>query len=225
MAEMMRTVLRCSRATVLFLVTVWCFYGLRLGVESLYGEQAALSLFVIRFSHLEYVWTWMTAPLGHTNLAHLIANSIFALYIIPPVERVLGPVKTVLLYLASGALCAVVGTVLVVFVRMPFLADVTATGGIGSSIGLFVLLGLSLHQYWSSQNPPLAQNGIEIKNSTFFGVLLALSLGGVVFDIWRKSVEFSFPGLGHHYHAVGLVLGAAVSMVLSTQRDEAESRR
>ncbi|ADD07683.1 Rhomboid family protein (plasmid) [Natrialba magadii ATCC 43099] len=210
-------VLRRSQATVLFLVTVWVLYGLRLGIESLYGKEIALSLFAVHFSHLEYVWTWVTAPLGHGNLAHLLFNSWLALFIIPPVERVLGTTKTGVAYIVGGALCAIIGTVLVVFVRLPFLPDATTSGGIGSSIGLFVLLGLSLRHYWSYQNPPLAESGIDMKNSTFFSILLVISLGGVVFDIWRKSVGLAFPGLGHHYHAVGLVLGALISDVISIQ--------
>ncbi|AFZ74296.1 rhomboid family intramembrane serine protease [Natronobacterium gregoryi] len=209
---MSRTLQR-SRVTVLFLVIVWLFYGLRLGVESIYGEEFVLSLFVVRFSHLEYVWTWVTAPLGHGNFAHLLFNSMLALYLIPPVERALGPAKTSVAYIVGGALCAVIGTVLVVLVRVPFLSDATATGGLGSSIGLFVLWGLSLRHYWSHRNPPLAESGIIVKNSTLFGILLVISLGGIAFDIWRKSAGVPFPGLGHHYHAVGLVLGAMMSEV------------
>lgn len=208
-----------SRVTVLFLVIVWLFYGVTLGVESIYGEEAAVSLFVVHFSQLEYVWTWITAPLGHSNLPHLLFNSILALYIIPPVERDLGPSKTSIVYLIGGAVCAVVGTVLVVFARMPFLTDATDAGGIGSSIGLFVLVGLSLRYYWSYQNPVLAGIGISIKNSTLFSMLFVGSLGGVVFDIWRMSVGFSFPGLGHHYHAVGLILGALLSEGVSLQQN------
>lgn len=213
--------LRRSRVTVLFLVIFWLFYGLRLIVESIYGDEVALSLFVIHFSHLEFVWTWITAPFGHGNLAHLLFNSILALYIIPPVERNLGPTQTSLAYILGGAVCAVIGTLLVVFVRLPFLPTATEAGGIGSSIGLFVLLGLTLRHYWSHKNPPLAEFGINVKNSTLFVVLLIGSLGGIVFDIWRISAEFSFPGLGHHYHAVGLVLGALVAerMALSKNKN------
>lgn len=209
--------LQQSRATVLFLVIVWLFYGARLGVESIYGEEVVFSLFVVQFSDLEYIWTWITAPLGHGNLAHLLLNSMLALYIIPPVERDLGTVKTSTVYLLGGAACAVTGTVLITFVRMPFLSDVTDIGGLGSSIGLFVLLGLSLRRYWSSQNPLLAEIGISIKNSTLFGILLIGSFVGIVFDIWRISIELSFPGLGHHYHVVGLILGALISEGVSTQ--------
>lgn len=212
--------LRQSQVTVLFLVIVWLFFGLRLGIESIYGEEAVLALFVVRFSHVEYAWTWVTAPLGHGNLTHLLFNSMLALFIIPPVERELGRNKTGVAYIVGGALCAVIGTVLVAFVRLPFLTDATDVGGIGSSIGLFVLLGITLRQYWSYQSPLLARTGIALRNATLFGVLFVGSLGGIVFDIWRQSVEFSFPGLGHHYHAVGLLIGAAIIESVSVQQND-----
>lgn len=211
--------LRRYRVTALFLVTVWLLYAVRLSVEFIYDEELALSLFTVHFSNLEYVWTWITAPLGHGNLAHLIFNTMLALYIIPPIERDFGPTKTTVIYIIGGATCAVIGTVLVVFVRMPFLSNATDVGGVGSSIGLFVLLGLTLRQYWSHQNPPFADIGINIENSTLFAVLLIGSVGGIVFDIWRIWAGFPFPGLGHHYHAVGLVLGALIMEMAPLQKD------
>lgn len=46
--------------------------------------------------------------------------------------------------------------------------------------------------------------------------LLAVSIAGVVFDVWRLLVGFPAPGLGHAYHAVGLVIGWTITTTSHT---------
>ncbi|WP_226007897.1 rhomboid family intramembrane serine protease [Natrinema salinisoli] len=205
--------LRESPATIGFLTLVWSLYGIRLLVESRVGHGVASSVFVVQYTNLEYVWTWFTAPFGHVNVVHLLVNSLLALYIIPESERTFGFKTTGVGFVLGGAMTAVLGTVFVGMVRSPFLTAVSASG-MGSSMGLFVLLGMILERYRSYRVPIRGIRRLRIRNSTYFVVLLLVSLFGVGFDIWREVTEFSFPGLGHGYHVVGLLIGWAFSRLL-----------
>lgn len=96
---------------------------------------------------------------------------------------------------------------LVAIVREPFLADAGGVAGIGSSMGLFVLVGMVLERYRSASTAIRGLDRFGIRNRTVFATLLAASLLGVAFDVWRELAGLPIPGLGHHYHVVGLLVG------------------
>lgn len=98
----MRSRIRDSPATIAFLVTVWTAYLLRSTVTALYGGDVAGSVFVVQYSGLERVWTWFLAPVGHSNLAHLLVNCVIAVYVIPEAERAFGFAATSAGFLLGG---------------------------------------------------------------------------------------------------------------------------
>lgn len=214
----MSKAIRDSPATIGFLAIVWSLYVVRLIVESRFGQEAVTAVFVIQYTDLASVWTWITAPFGHANFAHLVVNSVVALYVVPEAERTFGFKLTSAGLLLGGAMTAVIGTVLVVVVRSPFLADAATASGMGSSMGLFVLVGMILERYRSYPVPFRGVRRLGMRNSTFFVLLLLASVFGVGFDIWRKLTGFDFPGLGHHYHSIGLLVGWAVGLLVRDGR-------
>ncbi|ELZ06231.1 rhomboid family protein [Natrialba chahannaoensis JCM 10990] len=203
--------LRRSPATVAFLVIAWSLYAGRLVVTHQFGQEAAHSLFVVRDTHLQYVWTWLTAPFGHGNVVHLVVNSLFAASIGPTAERTFGSKLTSVGFLVSGLLAASLGTVLVVAVRNPFLSDPVTAAALGSSMGLFGLVGMVCERYRSHVVPLPGLQRAGVRNQTFFWLLLGVSVLGMLVDLWTSMADVSVPGLGHHFHLVGLLVGWVLS--------------
>lgn len=195
---------RTYPATVGFLGVTWLLFGVQLAVQSRFGDDVTVSLFVVRYTHLEYVWTWFTAPLGHVGPLHIVLNSWAATILGPVLEDSFGTKRSVLAFSIGGAVTAVVGTVCMVLVRVPFRADAASgAAGIGSSIGLFVLLGMLLARY-----PDYSPSRLPIENSTFFGLLLAIHVAGIALDVWTLRLEAAIPYANAlYYHVVGLLVG------------------
>jgi membrane associated rhomboid family serine protease len=179
----MKRIFQKSPLTLLFLIVIWMVYATRIVIESQFGWLTVESIFVVKYANLTYVWTWFTAPFGHVNLAHLIFNSIFALYIIPETEQTFGRKLVVASFVLGGALTALFGTVLMAGVRYPFLTEWASASGMGTSMGLFVLLGMLLARYWTNQTTTRGLRRLELQNATLFLLFLAVSIAGVAFDV------------------------------------------
>jgi len=84
------------------------------------------TLFVLRSTHIEYVWTWITSIFSHSpvSFTHILFNGIVLYFFGPPVERVIGSKRFSALFLVSGVLAGLAQVVLTVVM-----------GGVGGVLG------------------------------------------------------------------------------------------
>ncbi|ELZ80250.1 rhomboid family protein [Haloferax elongans ATCC BAA-1513] len=205
-------------ATATLVGLFWIVHLLKVGVSQFYGSEMALTLFYVRFVHLDYVWTWVTATVGHVNLLHLVVNTYFAFLIGGWAESTVRTRRYLGVFLIGGALTALLGTIVTaaangyLIVEFTPIADVSTSSvnviAAGSSMGWFAVLGMLL---------ALDLNGrvylwkFKPRRWVWFVALFVLSLAGTVSDAWLLGVT-----IGHPYHMVGLVLGGLYGLFVAS---------
>lgn len=206
--------------TFAFIGLFWLFYLLQVAVRLYYGPDLAKMLFYVQYNHLNYVWTWVTATLGHVGLIHLIFNTFIALWVGRWAEWTVGKRRYLGVFFIGGAITAVVGTIVGGTVSGHLLADLgfaTETmsfplgmdSAAGSSMGWFPILGM---MFAKRPNGLTSIAGFQPRRWIVFVVLFALSVVGTLVDVWAFRVP-----IGHSYHMVGLVVGGLYGLSLSYQ--------
>jgi membrane associated rhomboid family serine protease len=204
----------------------WFFYLLQVTVRLYYGPDLAKMLFYVQYNHLSYVWTWVTATLGHVGLIHLILNTLAAFWLGRWAEWTVGKRRYLAVFFIGGAITAVIGTIVGGSVSGHILADfgfTTETGffpqgvyfATGSSMGWFPILGM---MFAKRPHGRTSIAGFQPRRWIVFVILFVLSVVGTLVDVW----VFRAP-IGHPYHLVGLVVGGLYGLSLSYQTGQAES--
>ncbi|ELZ79129.1 rhomboid family intramembrane serine protease [Haloferax larsenii] len=205
-------------ATAALVALFWIVHLLKVGVFQFYSSDLALTLFYIRSTHLDYVWTWVTATVGHVNLLHLVVNSYFAFLIGGWAESTVRTRRYLGVFVVGGSLTALLGTIVsaaaygYLIVDLGPIADVSSSSPTwvvaGSSMGWLAVLGMLL---------ALDLNGrvylwkFKPRRWVWFVALFVLSLAGTVSDVWLLGVT-----IGHPYHMVGLVLGGLYGLFVAS---------
>ena len=206
--------------TTILVGIFWLFYLFQIATLVFTTPEVMASLFYVRYSHLEYIWTWFTAPFGHGNIAHLLFNTAIAFWVGSWAESTVTTRNYLSAFIIGGAITAVLGTLVSVVTPNHLLVDLgllagpepsspTIYGGIGSSMGWFCVLGMMFALR------PTAQTSFLVyypQRWVGFTILFTVSLLGTLTNI---SV-FSLP-IGHPFHLVGLVIGGVYGILLAHQ--------
>ncbi len=172
------------------LVFVWLVAGAGFGaidgsasLPFYYEHGALLGLAVTRLGEW---WRIFTAAFLHGSVVHIGAN-MFALWIIgPDVERLMGPVRYLLLYAL-----AIVGSGYAIVLFTPTQLTLGASGAIFGLFGALVAIGLSLRP-----------NGMQLVSRNVPVIVLNLVLG------------FAIPGISNAAHIGGLITGFVAGWLL-----------
>ncbi|WP_459194588.1 rhomboid family intramembrane serine protease [Halosimplex sp. J119] len=177
------------------------------------GSYAPLA---VRSDRLWLVPTWFTATLIHGPPVHLLLNGSFLYFFGRGVERTYGSRVLVGVFVTTGAMTAVFGTVLAGLNDCGIAAFQSIEGchivGGGSSMGLAGLVG-----YVTLRRPTvpfsfLPSSRLSVPLWTFTAAFLAVSILGMYTSIDPIRGLLGFPP-GHAYHFVGILAGGALGIV------------
>ena len=130
-----------NNLTFVFLGLMWVTFGLQMTVTYLLElPELAATLFVLRPTHIEYVWTWFTSVFAHGGFVHIAFNSIALYFFGPLVERYLGSKRFGLLFLVSGAVAGLSQIGVSVFIGDPLAGVVGASGAIMAVLGVITVV-------------------------------------------------------------------------------------
>lgn len=133
--------------TYLFLGLMWLTFLVQVLLEQqgLYGLEA--SLFVLRSTHVEYVWTWVTSVFAHGSFQHIAFNSIALYFFGPAVEQRLRSKKYTALFLGGGVLAGLAQIGFSFALGDPITGVVGASGAIMAIMGVLTVLNPNLKVY------------------------------------------------------------------------------
>lgn len=182
---------------------------------SVTGGDWPVSL-AVQSDRLWLVPTWLTANLIHGPPVHLLANSVFLYFFGSGVERTYGSRVLVGVFVVTGALTAVFGTVLAGMNDCGLAAfgagtDCRAAGG-GSSMALAGLVGYVTRRRPSIPFFFVPSSRLSVPLWSFTTVFLVVSLLGMYTPIDPLGAAVGFPP-GHAYHFVGILVGAVLGSV------------
>lgn len=177
------------------------------------GSHAPLA---IRSDRLWLVPTWFTATLIHGPPVHLLLNGAFLYFFGRGVERTYGSRVLVGVFVTTGAMTAVLGTVLAGLNDCGIAAFQSTVGcqviGGGSSMGLMGLVGYVTRRRPTVPFSFLLSSRLSVPLWTFTATFLAVSLLGMYTPIDPIRALLGFPP-GHAYHFVGILAGGALGTV------------
>ncbi|MFQ3295507.1 MAG: membrane associated rhomboid family serine protease [Halobacteriales archaeon] len=173
------------------------------------------TIFTLRGSNVEYVWTWFTSIFAHGGFNHIIGNSIVIFFFGRLVEDYVGSRDFTLLFIGSGMIAGL-GQVGVIFLTgEPLGIPILGASGAGLAImGILTVLNPSLRVYLYFLLPipiwvitgfyalisvlgiigPLA--GGVANGAHLVGLLIGLWYGQRVKDRLRVPDQFQFGGGG-----------------------------
>lgn len=141
-----------GNATFVFLLAMWVTWVLQLAVRLLISPELEATLFVLRSTHPEYVWTWITSVFAHGGIFHIVANSIGIFFFGQVVERRIGTKRFVGLFLVSGAAAglAQIGSTLALVGPGAQIGVLGASGALLAIMGVLTILnpGLKVYLYF-----------------------------------------------------------------------------
>jgi len=176
--------------TYLFLGLMWVAFLLQ-GLTRNVSPELARSLFVLRPTHLEYVWTWFTSIFAHGGFFHIALNSIVLYFFGPPVERRLGGRRFAALFLGAGAAAGLAQMLMGFYLGSVGPGVVGASGAIVAVMGALTVWNPNLRVYLYFLIPmPL-----WILTIGFAGLSLVMGFTGVQ------------DGVAHFAHLAGLLIG------------------
>ena len=186
----------------LFLGLMWVTFALEYAVLFLVGEEAFASVFLLRSTHLAYVWTWVTSVFAHSpaSFLHIVGNSIVLYFFGPLVERYVGSKKFAALFVVSGALAGLghVGSSLLLSPGVP-------TAVLGASGAVFAVLGVL-----TVLNPDMKIYLYFLIPVPLWLFTIGFALLSVVWFIEPATAQAVGQGnVAHFAHLVGLVIGLA----------------
>lgn len=169
--------------TFVFLGLMWITFLAQALVATAVSREVAASLFVLRATHVEYVWTWFTSIFAHGGLMHILFNSLVLYFFGPVVERRIGTKRFTVLFLVTGAAAglAQVGTAIALGNASAFSGVVGASGSIAAIMGTLTVLNPSMRVYlWFLIPLPLwvVTTGF-VAYSAFVSLTGGIAAGGV----------------------------------------------
>jgi membrane associated rhomboid family serine protease len=194
--------------TYLILILMWATFLMQFVIFPVFfrippGSLLWRSIFVLSPQQPLNVLTWVTSIFSHGSFVHIGINSIVLFFVGPVVERRLGRVHFVVLFLVSGIIAglAQVGTTLVLNTGIQ-------PGIVGSSGAIMGILGvLTLHRP-------------NIKVYLFFLIPVPFWILIVGFAAFSTVAGFSSMGPGgvaNWAHLVGLGIGITYATVFQKQ--------
>jgi rhomboid protease GluP len=157
-----------------------------------FGMSGAYPVFV-----LGEWWTPLTASWVHHNLLHILFNMMWVRQLCPVVSDLIGPSRTVIVYIVAGVagfvLSSVAGYALA-GLAIPFLSPGANT--LGASAAIFGLLGALVHYGRKS--------GSSLIHTEAKGYAVLLFVFGLI-----------MPGIDNYAHAGGFLGGYAASAVMN----------
>jgi membrane associated rhomboid family serine protease len=195
-----------GNVTYLILALMWFTFVAELLVLEFAASPWATfeTVFVLRSSHLAYVWTWVTSVFSHNpgGFFHIFVNSLVLYFFGPVVERRVGTRKFAALFLASGVVAglAQVTTAAAMGTASGVLG---ASGAIAAVLGVLTVLNPNLRIYlWFVIPMPL-----WVATALFAGYsILVSSVGGI-----------GAGGVAQVAHLSGLGVGLAYGYYLKRQ--------
>mgnify|MGYP000678181844 FL=1 len=193
-----------NNATFVFLLLMWVTWVTQLLVRNLVSPELEATLFVLRSTHPEYVWTWITSVFAHGGIFHIAANSIGIFFFGQVVERRIGTKRFVALFLASGAVAglAQIGASIL-------LSPAIATGVVGASGALLAIMGVL-----TILNP-----GLTVYLYFFLPVpIWALTIGFAALSLLQGFGQVGGgAGIAHWAHLAGLAIGLIYGLYVQDQ--------
>lgn len=193
-----------NNATFVFLLLMWVTWVTQLLVRNLVSPELEATLFVLRSTHPEYVWTWITSVFAHGGIFHIAANSIGIFFFGQVVERRIGTKRFVALFLASGAVAglAQIGASIL-------LSPAVATGVVGASGALLAIMGVL-----TILNP-----GLTVYLYFFLPVpIWALTIGFAALSLLQGFGQVGGgAGIAHWAHLAGLAIGLIYGLYVQDQ--------
>ncbi|SFL02732.1 hypothetical protein SAMN04487950_2033 [Halogranum rubrum] len=198
--------------TYLFLGLMWLTFLFQFLVFPLvgFGSRTELwnALFVLRSTHPEYVWTWVTSIFAHGGFQHIAFNSIALYFFGPVVEQRLGGKKYAALFLGAGIVAGLAQIGSSFALGDPVTGVVGASGAIMAIMGVLTVLnpGLKVYLYFVIPMP-----------------LWVLTFGFAILSVVAGFGSFGGGVLGgnvaHIAHLAGLVVGLVYgSQIKGSQR-------
>ena len=137
-------------------------------------------------------WTVLSASWLHAGLLHILFNMMWVRNLGPSAVDIIGPGRTVIIYVASGATGFLLSSVMGAYgPRLPFLSGSSLT--VGASASVFGLIG-ALYHYGRVSGSGLIRE--ETKRYAIMGLVMGLLL----------------PGIDNYAHLGGFLGGYGTSM-------------
>lgn len=183
-----------GNATFVFLLAMWVTWVIQLGFRA-FAPGFEAPLFVLRSSHPEYVWTWISSVFAHGGIFHIVANSIGIFFFGQVVERRLGTKRFVGLFLVSGVVAglAQIGATLALAGPNASIGVVGASGALLAIMGVLTILNPKLTVYlWFFLPVPI----------------WALTIGFAALSLLQGFGQVGGGGgIAHWAHLAGLAIG------------------
>lgn len=178
--------------TVLVIINVIAFIGFSILI---YLNQNFIDYIALKPSNIlqgKYLWTFLTSMFMHSGFFHIFVNMLSLFFVGGLVERILGPKRYLLFYIASGLFAGIV------FVLSAFLipAELNAYA-VGASGAIFALVGALMIV---TPNLPVYIMFIPIPIKMKYAAPIML------FALWLISLGLSVP-IGNMAHLGGLIFG------------------
>mgnify|MGYP006274191235 CR=1 FL=1 len=202
--------------TYLFLGLMWVTFLAQVVLESIGLGQLSASLFVLRSTHVEYVWTWVTSVFAHGGFEHIAFNSIALYFFGPAVEQRLRSKKFAALFLGGGILAGLAQIGFSFALGDPITGVVGASGAIMAIMGVLTVLNPNLKVYLYFIIP------MPLWVLTFGFALLSLVAG---FGTLNGGGGFLGGNVAHIAHLAGLVIGLVYGAQIKGSQQAPQSLR
>ncbi|MFC6724644.1 rhomboid family intramembrane serine protease, partial [Halobium palmae] len=133
--------------TFVFLGLMWVTFLTQVVLQVVGLGGLGSALFVLRSTHVEYVWTWITSIFAHGGFTHIAFNSIALYFFGPVVEDRLGSRRYTALFLVAGVVAGLGQVFASMAMGEPVSGVVGASGAIMAVLGVLTVLNPSLRVY------------------------------------------------------------------------------
>jgi len=162
----------------------------------LFGASGAVPVF-----HAGRWWTVLSAPWLHAGIVHIAFNMMAARDLVPPLSRLYGAARTVILYIVAGAAGALLSSLGGEYLpAIPFIR-LGARFTVGASGAIFGLIGALFHYGWRGGSRMIREHATR------------WALGGLVFGL-------AFPGVDNVGHLGGLIGGYLAARLMDPLKPE-----
>lgn len=116
-------------------------------------------------------WSILSATWLHANLLHIFFNMMAVRALVPPTVGIVGPGRTVVIYVIAGACGFLLSSIAGIYPVVPFLSGSGIT--VGASASIFGLLGALLH-YGRASGSRLIRSEVMgwLMSSVLFGLFM-----------------------------------------------------
>ena len=178
--------------TILVIVNVLAFVAFSVLI---YLNQNFIESIALKPSNIlqgKYLWTFFTSMFMHSGFFHIFVNMLSLFFVGSLVEKILGPKRYLLFYIASGLFAGII------FVLSSFIIPSELnTFAVGASGAIFALVGMLMVV---TPNLPVYIMFIPIPIKMKYAAPIML------FALWLISLGLSVP-IGNIAHLGGLVFG------------------